>query len=119
MSQAHDVTKMVGVYKKLFILLVSVTALGIVLTVVHMPVALTILISLSIILIKGKIVFDAFKEFLVGKNVLIILFGLTIIFFIAIVTLPLLNHENTIVGTEDLSKAIQAEQPVKGAHHGD
>ena len=118
MSQANDVPLMVAVYKKLFILLISVTALGIVLSAIHLPVMVTIFIALSIIAFKGKIVFDSFKYLLVGKNSLILVFILTIFFFLTVLILPLLNHENMIVGTEDISKEIQAEQPFLKEHHG-
>ena len=118
MSQSHEVSAMVEVYKKLFILLVSVTALGIVLTVLHMPIAITILISLIIIGVKGKIVFDSFKHLLVGKDILVLVFGLTIFFFLMILLLPLFNHENPITGTRDISKEIQAQEPAAEEHHG-
>lgn len=120
MSDAHDVSKMVGIYKKLFILLVAITALGIVLSALHMPWIVTLTIALGIIALKSKIVFDAFKGLLVGKNILIVVIGLTLTFFLALVILPLLNHSDYIKGTQDLSKEIQAEQahaPSKG--HGE
>lgn len=121
MSQTHDVhevPKMVTAYKKLFILLVSITALGMLLSVLHMPIALTIVLALTIILIKGKVVYDAFKHLLVGKNILLLVFGLTIFFFLILIVLPLLNHQNHIVGTEDISKEIQAQQHSHEGHHG-
>lgn len=117
MSQEHEVPKMVAVYKKLFILLISVTAFGIVLTVIHMPVWITIILSLGIIAVKGKIVYDSFKGLLVGKNILTLTFALTIFFFLMVIILPALNQKNHITGTEDISKAIQAEQPIKKGHH--
>ncbi len=118
MSQMHDVPKMVEVYKKLFILIVSVTALGIVLSALHMPLFWTVIIALSIIVFKGKIVYDSFKDLLIGKNALIVVFILTIFFFLMILLLPLFNHENLIVGTEDISKDIQAQEHAQGGGHG-
>lgn len=125
MSDTHDVSKMVGIYKKLFIFLVLVTALGIGVAFVHLPVWLAILIALGIIAIKTKFVTDAFKHLLVGKNGLVILFALTAIFFLGLIILPLFNHNGQIVGTVDLSKEIQMQDAptghdahTEGAQHG-
>ena len=118
MSDAHDVSRMVEVYKKLFILLIAITALGIILSALHMPWGLTLGLALVIIAIKSKLVFDAFKSLLVGKNVLILVFFLTIVFFASLVLLPALTHHDAIQGTEDISKKILAEHVPTEGHHG-
>ncbi len=118
-SNSEDVSKMVVVYKKLFLVLAVITALGIGIAYLHVPVWVAILIAFIIMAIKGKVVIDAFKHLIVGRNLILVLFGLTAIFFVAVIILPLLNHEGYIVGTEDLSKQIQAEtKPVETGHHG-
>ena len=119
-STTHDVSKMVGIYKKLFLLLTMVTVAGIGIAFLHMPVWLAIAAALGIMAFKSKIVLDCFKHLLGGRQVLVVVFGLTAIFVLGLLLLPVLNHHGYIVGTQDLSKELQMqEKPVEGHHHGD
>ena len=103
---------------RLFLLLVSVTALGILMSALHMPVLVSVFTALSIILFKSSIVYDAFKGLLVGKNILVGVFLMTGFFFLTVLILPLLNQESRIVGTVDISKEIQAQEKPMEGHHG-
>ena len=125
MSDTHNVSKMVGIYKKLFLVLAVVTAIGIGIAFLHLPIWLALVIAFGIMLVKGKVVLDSFKFLLAGRHVLIITFALTGIFFGLVVLLPLFSHEGPIVGTQDISKEIQMEQSIAAAkekpaegHHG-
>jgi heme A synthase len=120
MSNAHEVSKMVEIYKKLFLLLIVVTAVGICLAFLRLPLWLAVIVAFAIMAFKGKIVLDSFKHLLTGRHVLVLTFGLTIIFFATLVILPLLNHEGQIVGTQDISKELQMqEKPAEAAkNHG-
>lgn len=116
-SNSPDVAKIVAMYKKLFILLATITLIGIGIVYLKFPVWIAIVVGLLIMAIKTKIVLDAFGHLLTGRNGLTILFGLTAAFFITLIILPLLNHEGQLVGTVDLSKQIQMEQQPASAHH--
>ena len=63
-------------------------------------------------------VYDSFKSLLPGKIALLIVFGLTGVFFLALVLLPILNNKGHIVGTIDTSKELQAEQLATTPAHG-
>ena len=119
-SSAHDVPKMVVVYKKLFLLIVLVTILGIGIAFAHLPVWTAILIALGIIAFKGTIVLDSFKPLLTGRHLIVMTFVLTGIFFMVLLILPFLNHNNRIVGTVDISKELQMQeqQPIEAKSHG-
>jgi len=120
MSSSHEVPKMVGVYKKLFLLLTSITCLGIIAALLHLPVWLAVVIALGIIAIKGKFVLDAFKDLLTPRRALVILFALTGFFFLTVLLLPFLNKKDHLVGSEDTSNLYQTEQTHAGGHtHGD
>ena len=120
MSNTHDVGKMVDIYKKLFLLLTVVTAAGIGVAFLHMPVWLAVMFALVIIAFKSKIVLDSFKHLLTGRQLIVMVFGLTAIFALGLLVLPVLNHHGYIVGTEDISKELQMqEKPAQGHHHGD
>ena len=118
-SSNQDVSKMVEIYKKLFLVLAVITALGIGVAFLHMPVWLAIVVAFAIMAVKSKIVIDSFKHLIVGRNVIILLFGLTACFFLTLLLLPYFNHEGYITGTQDISKQVQAEEkPMVEGHHG-
>ncbi len=116
-SQTPDVTKMVAIYKKLFVLLATITLIGIGIVFLKLPIWIAVVVGLLIMAVKAKIVLDAFGHLLTGRYGLIILFGLTGVFFITLILLPLLNHEGYLVGTVDISKQIQMEAQPAAAHH--
>ena len=117
-SNPEEVSKMVVVYKKLFLTLAVITSLGIAVTFLHLPLWAALVIAFVIMVIKSKVVIDSFKHLIVGRNLILILFGLTGMFFIVLLLFPLFNHEGYITDTIDLSKQIQLEQGPVGGHKG-
>lgn len=116
-SQEHDVPMMVHSYKKLFLLLVAVTGLGIVLAYLHMPVWLAVVLGLGIIIYKSSVVVDAFKHLILGRPLLILVFAMTAIFFVSLLLGPIMTHEDPLLGTIDISKEVQRQQQLdKPAH---
>lgn len=111
---------MVGIYRNLFFLLIVVTAAGIGIAFLHIPVWIAVGVALAIIMVKAALVWGAFKHLLAGKQVLFITFGLTAIFFAGLLILPFINSQDHLVGTEDLSRQIQMEThpAAAGAGHG-
>lgn len=116
-TDTHDVPKMVALYKKLFTILGVITALGIGMAFLHMPVWLAVVAAVAIIIVKGGVVVDVFKPLLATRPILVIVFGLTVFFVIGLIMLPVIN-KGTIVGTHDLSKEIQMQQQPVEVHHG-
>jgi hypothetical protein len=117
-SEAHDVPKLVGIYKKLFTILVIVTLLGIGIAYLHMPVWLAITIALLIIFFKAAVVVELFKQLLVGRWMLLLTFGLTLFFFAGLVLLPMLNHKAHITGAIDIGLEYDMAHKPAGGHHG-
>lgn len=116
-SEEHDVLKMVGIYKKLFLSLVLITLLGIGVAFMHLPVWVAVVIGLTIMIVKSTVVIESFKHLLVGRWAIILIFTLTVMFVIPLVLLPLMTREGSLVGTVETSKALEAEQLPAG-HHG-
>jgi len=111
---------MVGIYTRLFGLLSVVTLAGIVAVYFfHIPVWVAVAVGLLLIVVKGAIVVDSFKQFMVGRKIIVMIFALTGIFVLGLVLLPLLNRRDSLVGTQDISKQIQMEIKEGGGHHGD
>jgi hypothetical protein len=115
-SSQEDVKPMIVTYKKLFITLSVITLVGIGLVLAHIPLWIILTVGLAFILLKSFIVFEAFKKLMLGRNAIIILFGLTIFFLAHLLLLPVLTHQGSIVGTEDTSKQLMMDEPAVPAH---
>ena len=108
-----NTSQMVGIYKKLFGLLSIITLAGIVAVYFfHIPVWLALVCGLVLIAVKSSIVLGSFKQFLAGRGIIVIVFSLTGILVLGLLLLPLFNHSDRLVGTQDISKQ---QEP----HHGD
>ena len=114
-----NTSQMVGIYNKLFALLAVITLFGIATVYFfHIPVWLVVTGGLALIAVKSTLVFESFKQFMVGRNILVIVFSLTGIFVLGLLLLPLFNHGSRIAGTVDVSKQILMETKEE-PHHGD
>ena len=114
-----NTSQMVGIYNKLFALLAVITLAGIAAVYFfHIPVWLAAAGGLALIAVKSTIVVDSFKQFMVGRNIIVLIFALTGIFVLGLLFLPLFNHSNYLVGTQDISKNIQMAAKEEAPHHG-
>ncbi len=109
-SDVQEVPKMVGIYKKLFLLLTVVTAIGILVSYWHMPIWLAVSLAMVIIVWKSGVVYGSFQHLMGNRMSLLLVFGMTLFFFAGLLLLPLFNHGGFIVGTTDLSKEVQMQQ---------
>ena len=119
-TNSPSTSQMVGIYNRLFALLAAITVAGIVAVYFfHIPVWLALLGGLALIAVKSTLVLESFKQFMVGRNTIVIVFTLTGIFVLGLLLLPVLNHHGFLVGTQDLSKQLQMETKEEAPHHGD
>ena len=113
-----NTSQMVGIYNKLFALLAVITLFGIAAVYFfHIPVWLVVTGGIALIAVKSTVVFESFKQFMVGRNILVMVFSLTGIFVLGLLLLPLFNHGSRIAGTVDTSKQILMETKEE-PHHG-
>jgi len=108
---------MVALYKKLFTILGVITALGIGIAFLHMPVWLAVVAAVVIIIVKGGVVVEVFKPLLATRPILVIVFGLTVFFVIGLIMLPVID-KGTIVGTQHIGKELQMQEKPAEVHHG-
>lgn len=106
----HDVSPMVATYKRLFVILSLITLIGIAVAVVHVPLWVLLSLGLIFILVKSMTVYRSFKHLLIGRKLIVIIFVLTAIFVTGLLLLPVLNHQDSIVGTQDTSRPLMMEQ---------
>jgi hypothetical protein len=115
-SNPHDVAPMVQTYKKLFLYISIITIIGIAIAVLHPPLWFIISVGLIFMASKSVIVYSSFKKLLVGRNLLILVFLLTIIFVSGLLLTGIFEDKSHIVGTEDISKQLMMDQPEEGGH---
>ncbi len=119
-TNSPSTSQMVGIYSRLFGLLSVITLVGIAAVYFfHIPVWVAMAVGLVLIALKGTIVVDSFKQFMVGRNIIVMVFTMTGIFVLGLLLLPVLNHSDRLVGTQDISKQMQMETKEGGGHHGD
>jgi hypothetical protein len=120
MSNPHDVAPMVKTYKKVFVYLSIITVIGIIIALLHPPVWFIVVIGLIFIVSKSVIVYEAFKNLLAGRNLIIITFLLTACFVAGLVMTGIVEDKSHLIGTEDTQKALLMEQHAapkdKGSH---
>lgn len=109
-SNPHDVAPMVKTYKKLFLYLSIITIIGIAIAILHPPLWLILGVGLVFIAGKSMIVFSSFKNLLVGRNLLVIVFLLTFIFIAGLLMTAIFENNSHLVGTEDISKQLMSQQ---------
>ena len=118
----EDIKPMISTYKKLFLTLSIITVLGIAIVLLHVPLWIVLLIGITLMIIKSVAVFESFKKLMVGRNAIIILFSLTLVFLVHLLLLPVLTHQGSIVGTVDISKQLMMDEPAaqepEEGHHG-
>ncbi len=118
-TNSPSTAQMVGLYSKLFTWLSIITLAGIAAVYFfHMPLWLVMSIGFLLMAIKSTLVVELFKQFMVGRNLILMIFALTISVIIGLLILPVLNHGGQIVGTEDTSMQIQMETKQEPVHHG-
>jgi hypothetical protein len=109
-NSQEDIKPMIATYKKLFLILSVITLIGIGLVLLHVPLWIVLLVGFSFMIIKSFVVYESFKNLLVGRNGIIILFALTVMFLITLLLLPIFNQNGHIVGTVDISKQFMMDQ---------
>ncbi len=113
----QDPLPMIKIYRKLFIALTVLTVIGIFFAYTHTPLWVLVSVSFALIALKANAVISAFKHLIEARKFILVLFGLTGIFFLSLLVLPILNQINSLKGSVDISKEMMLrEKPSAGTH---
>lgn len=94
-----DVKKSVKTYFMIFGALMVLTVITVGVSYVHLPLALAVLVALTVATIKGSLVAMYFMHLLHERKVIYWVLALTLIFFIFMMFVPLLTNTDKIPGT--------------------
>ncbi len=93
-AKAEDIKKHVRVYVSVFVALMALTVITVAVSYLHLPVTAAIIVALVIATIKGSLVASYFMHLISEKKLIFIALLLTVVFFAALIFLPLLGHQD-------------------------
>lgn len=109
---SHDV----GIYYKVFGALLVLTVATVAANRVHLAIPIAVTIALIIAVFKGSLVASFFMHLIAESNQIYRVLILTVIFFIAMMFLPLLGLFSTPTGTQHRSPLTPAAQATSEGH---
>ena len=91
---AADIDKHVRVYILVFVALMVLTVVTVAVSYLHLPVAMAVTVALLVATVKGSLVACYFMHLISEKKLIYAVLALTIVFFVVLMALPVLTHEN-------------------------
>ncbi|HYQ85704.1 MAG TPA: cytochrome C oxidase subunit IV family protein [Bacteroidota bacterium] len=96
-GDTQAIKKHVRVYVTVFITLLALTLITVAISRLHLNVPLAIAVALFIAAVKGSLVASYFMHLISEKKVIYAALILTVVFFAALMSLPLFHHSNPII----------------------
>ena len=93
-DHAVDIDRHVKVYITVFASLMVLTVVTVAISRFHLPVPIAITVALLVATIKGSLVACYFMHLISEKKLIVAILALTVVFFVALVALPLLTVSN-------------------------
>ena len=87
-DHAVDIDKHVRVYITVFVSLMVLTGITVAVAQFHLPIHIAVTVALIVATIKGSLVACYFMHLISEKKLIYAVLGLTVFFFIALMTLP-------------------------------
>ena len=95
-SHAEDIKKHVRVYVSVFITLLALTIITVTISYFNLSVVPAIIVALAIASIKGSLVASYFMHLISEKKMIYAALSLTVVFFLALIFIPLLAMSDRI-----------------------
>jgi cytochrome c oxidase subunit 4 len=93
-DHAADIDRHVRVYITVFVALMALTIITVAISYLHLPTAMAITVALLVATIKGALVACYFMHLISEKKLIYAVLVLTAVFFVALLALPAITHEN-------------------------
>ena len=91
---AADIDRHVKVYITVFVALMVLTVVTVAIARIHLPVPIAVTVALVVATIKGGLVACYFMHLISEKKLILAVLALTVVFFIALLGLPVITHSN-------------------------
>jgi len=93
-DHAVDIDKHVRIYITVFVTLMALTIITVGISRLHLPVPIAVSVALLVAIIKGSLVACYFMHLISEKKLIYAVLALTAVFFIALLTLPVVTVHN-------------------------
>jgi len=89
-----DIDRHVKVYITVFVALMILTIVTVAISRFHLSVPVAVTVALFVAIIKGSLVAGYFMHLVSEKKLILAVLALTVAFFVVLLALPVLTHEN-------------------------
>ncbi|MBI4547546.1 MAG: cytochrome C oxidase subunit IV family protein [Ignavibacteriae bacterium] len=96
-TDIHEIKKHVRVYVTVFVALLALTMITVAIAQLHLSVPAAVAVAIFIATIKGSLVAGYFMHLVSEKKVIYAALILTVVFFAALMWLPIFSQSDTIV----------------------
>ena len=93
-DHAADIDRHVKVYISVFVALMVLTVITVAISRLHLSVPVAVTVALLVATIKGSLVACYFMHLISEKKLIYAVLGLTVVFFVALLSLPVFTHAN-------------------------
>ena len=93
-DHAADIDKHVRVYITVFVALMVLTVITVAISYLHLSTPMAVTVALLVATVKGSLVACYFMHLISEKKLIYAVLALTVVFFIALMALPVLTHSN-------------------------
>jgi cytochrome c oxidase subunit IV len=93
-DHAAEIDRHVRVYISVFVALMVLTVITVAVSYLHLPVAGAVTVALLVATIKGSLVACYFMHLISEKKLIYAVLVLTVVFFAALLALPVVTHSN-------------------------
>jgi cytochrome c oxidase subunit IV len=93
-DHAAEIDRHVRVYISVFVALMVLTMITVAVSYLHLPVAGAVTVALLVATIKGSLVACYFMHLISEKKLIYAVLALTVVFFAALLALPVVTHSN-------------------------
>jgi cytochrome c oxidase subunit 4 len=93
-DHAVDIDKHVRIYITVFVALMALTIVTVTVSRFHLPVPIAVTVALIVATIKGSLVACYFMHLISEKKLIYAVLGLTAVFFVALLALPVFTVKN-------------------------
>ena len=96
MSSDHavDIDKHVKVYITVFVALMVLTIITVAVSYLHLSIGMAVAVAMFVAIVKGSLVAGYFMHLVSEKKLIYAIMLLTVAFFIVLMALPVLTHNN-------------------------
>ncbi len=93
-DHAADIDRHVRIYITVFVALMVLTIITVAISYLHLPIAAAVSVALLVATIKGSLVACYFMHLISEKKLIYAVLLLTVVFFVALLSLPAITHSN-------------------------